>query len=330
MSDARTHLFIIGAPRSGTTMLQILLGNHPAVATTVELTLFDKYLKHWLAAWAREQADIRDRGWKQGLPMIWSEAEFDDFAREFLCRAYAKVVERRADATHILDKHPGYALHTAAIRRFIPGARFIHLIRDGRDVACSLVAARAQMGFGFERLAEAGGLWRQMVLAAREASTSENYLEVRYEDLTGGSSRDACRRVLAFSGLVCDEPWLDRTLADNTFDKMKDRGTSADAAVKLSSHFFRRGKAGAWTGDFTARDRYEFELAAGDLLRELGYAHGDWWVQDDADRWREPARRWVHQRTYHAQLAFDAFAAVFTGRLRGKLGELFSRCGPGS
>ena len=48
MLESKDFLFIIGSPRSGTTMLQILLASHPQVASTVEQTVFNNYVAQWL------------------------------------------------------------------------------------------------------------------------------------------------------------------------------------------------------------------------------------------------------------------------------------------
>src|SRR6476619_4240030 len=111
MLESKQFLYIIGSPRSGTTMLQILLANHPRVASTVEQTLFQHYVSPWLQTWALEVQNLDQRGWKLGLPILWKEAELVDFLREFLDRAYAKILALKPDATHILDKHPGYSFH---------------------------------------------------------------------------------------------------------------------------------------------------------------------------------------------------------------------------
>ena len=47
-------VFIIGAPRSGTTWLQTMLAAHPSVCTSVELTLFDKYITSWIEIWDKK------------------------------------------------------------------------------------------------------------------------------------------------------------------------------------------------------------------------------------------------------------------------------------
>jgi hypothetical protein len=310
----KQFLYIIGSPRSGTTMLQILLGNHPQVATTVELTLFSKYIGPWLKTWDMEVQNRAERGWHQGLPMLWDAAENDQFLSEFLRRAYAKLDERTPGRTHVLDKNPGYSLHVHTIKRLIPNARFVHMIRDGRDVACSLAAAKETMGFGMKRLAEGGALWRQWVEGAREAARyPDSYLEVRYEDfLTQGA--DLYARVLEFCGLPADREWITRTLEENTFDKMKARGASADRETTISTHHYRQGQAGKWREQFQLQDRWEFDRVAGRLLIELGYAQPDWWAESELELTTQQRRHEIRRRLGLLRHALRLAGAAITGR----------------
>jgi hypothetical protein len=297
MDLSSKHLiYIIGSPRSGTTMLQVLLGSHPQVATTVELTLFTKYIGPWLEMYQTEVANRVKYGWNQGLPMLWSPEENDEFMRDFLRGVYEKVDQARPGRTHLLDKCPGYSLYVPEIKRLLPHVRFIHLIRDGRDVACSLAAAKETMHFGMNRLAEGGTLWRNWVRGARRAAEyAGDYLELRYEDfLVQGV--DVYERVLAFCGLPADRAWIEQTLAENTFSKMKERRATADPEVMTSTDHYRQGKVGSWRKDFTPQDRYEFDRAAGELLIELGYAERGWWAENGAERQLEPRRHELRRR----------------------------------
>ena len=302
-------------------MLQVLLANHPDVATTVELTLFDRYVGPWLETWDMENANIRQKGWQLGLPMLWNEQEFESFIREFIHRAYVKLLERNPQATAILDKNPGYSMHVETIKRFLPRARFIHMIRDGRDVACSLVAAKESMGFGFSEHAAAGVLWRNLVLGARKAAVFGNdYLELRYEDFLA-DNRAAYRKTLEFCGLPFDDQWLNDTIAANTFEKMKERQATGDQGVKVSPHHYRTGKAGNWKSEFTSATRFAFHLAAGKLLCELGYGDEFWWAETQSDRTWLPRKHYWRRRREAFGFAWDWFKAGITGKFRKSLGK---------
>jgi len=299
MLDSKTFLFIIGSPRSGTTMLQILLASHPQVASTVEQTLFQHYIQPWLDTWGTEERNIKERGWELGLPILWKEEEFVAFLREFLVRAYEKILALKPGATHLLDKHPGYSAHVRTIKRFLPQARFIHIIRDGRDVAASTVAAHAKMGFGPANVAGAALKWKRFLGAARDASQfGADYLELRYEHFLENKT-DVYARVLDFCALPATAEWIQETVEANTFEKMKERGASPDPTTRLSEKRYHRGTAGGWREDFSAWDRFEFDQLAGDLLCELGYAQPGWWAESASDRLFLPLRhQWEKRRRF--------------------------------
>jgi hypothetical protein len=312
--NSKQFLFIIGAPRSGTTMLQVLLASHPQVASTVELTLFNRYVGPWLKAWETEVKNRREMDWwQQGLPMLWTEEEFEEFLREFLRRAYAALAKKNPACTHLLDKHPNYSLHVHTIKRLIPNARFIHIIRDGRDVAASFLASKDRLGFGVETLAQGGAEWNRWLRAAREAARyGADYLEVRYEDfLTQGA--ELYGKVLQFCGLPADPAWITQTMEQNTFEKMKARGASGDAKTSISTKHYRHGKAGKWRESFSARDRYEFNRAAGPLLLELGYAEEGWWAETPAEKKLEPRRHEARRRWAQLRRGLRLIGSSITG-----------------
>lgn len=290
MPESFQPLFIIGSPRSGTTMLQVLIGEHPKVATTVELTLYRFYVAPWLKTWDEEQRNSDIGRWHQGLPFVWKRDELSAFLREFTERVYRKLLDSKPGATHVLDKHPPNAMHLEVINEFWPGARFIHLIRDGRDVACSMVSAARKIGFGTDTIPGAAIAWNDYVAAARKAAAyGDRYLEIRYEDLLRDGA-SAYGRILDFCGLPYSDDWLAKTLEANTFDKMKASRKTGDPSVAGPEGHYRQGRAGGWKQEISLREGFEFERRAGDLLRELGYeTTRDWWKRTPIDAALLPA-----------------------------------------
>ena len=314
MIESKQFLFIVGSPRSGTTMLQILLASHPQVASTVEQTLYQHYLAPWLETWESEVRNIEERGWKLGLPILWKRGELEDFLREFLSRAYGKVLALKPAATHIIDKHPGYSAHVRTIKHFLPRARFIHIIRDGRDVAASTIAVHGKMGFGPGTVRGAAAKWKRFLLAAREAAEfAPDYLEIRYEEFLEGRT-DTYARALDFCGLPATPEWIAETIEANTFEKMKERGASPDPRTQLSEKRYHRGTAGGWREDLSAQDRYEFDRVAGDLLCELGYAAPGWWAESAAERLLAPLRHHLEMRRPFFQQMRHAASTLIRGR----------------
>jgi LPS sulfotransferase NodH len=278
MPNAFQPLFIIGSPRSGTTMLQVLLGEHPQVSTTVELTLFTRYVSPWMQAWDEEKRNSAEGRWHQGLPFVWEREELRTYLRGFVESVYAKLQAKKSAATHILDKYPANSMVTPLIRDFLPNARFIHVIRDGRDVACSMVSAAQKIGFGTQTIRESATAWKKHLLAAREARAfGKDYLEIRYEALVQDGI-SAYQQVLDFCGLPYEEAWLAAIIENNTFEKMKAARRSGDPSVKARAAHYRSGRAGGWKETLSGEEAFDFERLAGDLLRELGYESSpDWW-----------------------------------------------------
>lgn len=304
-------IFIIGASRSGTSWLQMMLGAHPLVCTTNELTLYDIYTAPWIKAWKGETANIERRGVPRGLPFLWTEDEFYGFLREFLNRVYERVLATKPQATHILDKNPRYSEHVEEINKLLPHARFIHMIRDGRDVAVSLKAARQQMGwFGDDWLtftsidalwsdparrrdfvtwrgdfvsydpltiADVFALWEKLVRAAQKARQYHGrYLEVKYEDLSTAPV-DTLKSVFDFCGLSASVEDVAEIVHAHQFEKIKASRVMPARNVTAPEGHYRKGKVGNWREELDPKQKYLFDEIAGDLLCELGYAENRWW-----------------------------------------------------
>jgi LPS sulfotransferase NodH len=271
----KQFVFIIGAARSGTTWLQAMLGAHPAVCTFGELQLYDYYTAPWLKAWKRQEEVSRFNG----LPTIWNEEQLYEFLREFLARTYSRVLETKPEASIVLDKHPGYSLHVEHINRLIPSAKFIHMIRDGRDVAVSLRAASQGWGrlWAPAVIESAASLWKSSVVEARKAQDyGGRYMEVRYEELLSDGIQ-VLKSVFEFLRVPIDLEDLTSIFNEHQFEKMKEEKKGTNQLI-WPDGFFRKGQAGDWRNTLKPMERYVFHEIAGDLLYELGYANNSWWL----------------------------------------------------
>lgn len=288
---ASPFVCIIGAPRSGTTWLQAMLGAHPLIGTVQELKLFDLFTGPWDHSW-RELEELRRTagGGPRGLRQIWTDDEFHQRLVALLDDVYGRVLAAKPGATVVLDKSPGYSRYVGHIQRLAPQVKFVHVLRDGRDVAASLrVASRWwARAWAPSDVEAAAGLWRATVLDALQASAfgPEHYLEVRYEDaLADGPA--TLRRAFAFIGVPTTTEQVADICAAHRIDRMR---ASGGHPFRLPPEFFHEGRVGGWRRDLTPTERYLFEAAAGDLLRRLGYADADWWIDRGWDRWLLPIR----------------------------------------
>jgi len=168
------------------------------------------------------------------------------------------------------------------ISKALPEARFVHVIRVGRDVALSR-AKRATEPATPER---AAATWTKRIGKAREAAERlDHYLEVRYEDLVTNTEA-TLRRVCELIELPFDEAMLryHERASERLEEISRDlpaRGEKAAraGAERASAHALAKqppdaGRIAAWRRQMPDADRAAYEAVAGDLLAELGYEVG--------------------------------------------------------
>jgi len=185
---ANSPIIIYGAPRSGTTYLNRILNEHPGIAITHETRLFT-----WLHR-------CLNRLTQDDKALLSYRTQFIDYLRHALppmIRDFYRTVDPNArywgdKNPHYLDEADAECLDTIA--SLFPGTRFIHIIRDGRDVVASLVR-KGWVGFH-----TAHRLWNTHVDRGRTFGASqpvECYFELRYEDLISADV-DVARTVFEF------------------------------------------------------------------------------------------------------------------------------------
>jgi Sulfotransferase family len=178
------------------------------------------------------------------------------------------------------DKTPIYINRMMLIERALPEARFIHLIRDGRDAAVSRAKRVLKEPTPMHKVAER---WRNRIIRAREQGPRlGHYLELRYEDVVL-DTESALGRVCEY----IDLPWNEEMLHyhERAAQRMQEMHRDlppepgkprrpADhrmAAHSLTSEPPDPSRLGRWKTEMSPEDRAAFEEAAGDLLAELGY-----------------------------------------------------------
>jgi hypothetical protein len=156
------------------------------------------------------------------------------------------------------DKTPHYVSHLPLLTERFAEARFVHVVRDGRDVALSLL----EVPWGPDDLEGAAQHWRRRVLEGRAAGLGyERYRELRYEALVADPEREL-RALAAWLELPYDPAMLDPA--------------RRPAAVPYREHHGRLALAPTpglrdWRREMSQADAARFEAVAGDALAELGY-----------------------------------------------------------
>lgn len=196
---ADAPFFIVGVPRSGTTLLRQMLRGHPRLAvppeshfvpTALRAADGDAALREVLgnehfAEWGLDPDAVRERvGATDGTPSAVVRATFETYAAAHNRPRWG-------------DKTPAYLVHLPLLAQAFPAARFVHIVRDGCEVAVSWSETR----WGPADLLLAAHKWRRMVTRARRdgARMPERYLEVQYRRLVANPDEELAR-ILAFLG----------------------------------------------------------------------------------------------------------------------------------
>ncbi|MDB5071556.1 MAG: sulfotransferase [Candidatus Eremiobacteraeota bacterium] len=146
-----------------------------------------------------------------------------------------------------------------------PGARFVHVVRDGRDVAASHL--RGGRPWGYRSIEEAASGWAGVVDAAARTVAPDDIFELRYEDLVADPP-GALRPLFAFLGLGWDPRVLHHDGVEHSLFANPFEHPSADAARRpIDAQAVGRHRRDLSDGDVAA-----FERLAGDALRRHGYA----------------------------------------------------------
>jgi hypothetical protein len=275
----RQLLLVVGAPRSGTSWLHRMLATHPSVAALdKELTTFI-YLALWDDLFHAEKANMDQRRWDQGAPLLYGEQEFQEHLRSMAHHAYGRVLSTRPNATHVLDKHPNYALHIPLINRLFPSSKVVHIIRDGREVVVSMMSAKRRIGFGEAEIHGATRHWANNLMRARRDGSAlgpGRYMEVRYEDMRT-ATQDHLAAVFNFCGLHSNATEVQRIAAEfNIENRQVSRGdTSLNALRSIPDAI--------WKNKLSLEERWTMDRMAGHLLQELGYAGPRWWAVNAGD-----------------------------------------------
>ena len=195
-------IFIVGLPRSGTTLLERILGTHSQVASAGELTDLPKQLR-WVAD--RHGHAPLDEALLAGTDTL----DFDELGRRYLAQTQWRAQGRR----FYVDKLPPNWMLVGHIRRALPQAKLLHLVRDPMDVCFSnwraLFGDAYAYSYAFESLAHHHGLYRK-TMAHWHRVHPGFVLDVPYAELVG-DTETICRRVLDFCGLPFEADCLDHT-----------------------------------------------------------------------------------------------------------------------
>jgi sulfotransferase family protein len=275
------YTFLVGSARSGTTLLRRVVNAHPQIAIAPET--------HWVPRFYEQRRGVTEDGaaTPELVSQLISYRRFPRFGvsaedvrallerdgpvsyADFVSGFYDLIGQARGKRL-VGDKTPEYARAVPLLHALWPGARFVHLIRDGRDVALSVLNWKREPGASrfptwHEDPVMTVALWWAwhvgLACEAGRALPRRLYHELRYEALVT-NPEEQCAALCAFLDLPYDEAMV-RFYEGRTRDEP---GLSAKRAWRPITPNLRN-----WREQMPPGDAERFEAVAGELLDELGY-----------------------------------------------------------
>jgi protein-tyrosine sulfotransferase len=251
--STQRHIFIIGAPRSGTTLLEAILAVHPNFSSLhKELAIFsfrNIFELERLAFSITETATT--------TALFQKSADIVEFYDKL-----AESVLSIQGGKRFLEKTPQNVLHLAFLRNSFPNAQFINIVRDGRDCYCSaqdnpyVIQSKS-----VERYAK---YWRRCVESRIAFGHDPNIIDIRYEELTSDAV-GVTKNLMHFLG----EEFLPEQLQTSHYSQHNASKVpffqKLTCPIDTSSH-------NQWQTELTKREIKTFERIAGSHLVQLGYA----------------------------------------------------------
>lgn len=259
-------IFVGGVPRSGTTLLRVILDTHPRIFCGTELRVVQALATLWASA-ERHARPLLAQAY--ALDGEYVRKVFADLIVSFLEPAW-----RASGKARVAEKTPSNLQVFAELRLLFPHSPLIHVIRDVRDVVASRlerdkITARLPIdtvAVARERAREwtAAMTIRRRILA--DANLSRTYFEVRYEDLVH-VPESVLVSLFEFLGEVFDPAVLD-------FHRVRRNvaGTEEWSAEAVSRPIFA-DSIGRWQKSLGQEELWAVLDETGEVLAELGYAH---------------------------------------------------------
>jgi hypothetical protein len=268
-------VFLVGAPRSGTTWLQLLLSRSPAIATAQETDLFNIFLRPILDEWNR----YRRTGEPVSLTEVLSDEDFRTLLRTASGFVFARIAQTKPYATVVLEKTPTHVNWWREILDLWPNAYFIHIIRDPRSVVASRRLASKTWGpaWGSSRVSTITERWISDVSDGLQInSATQNYQQVFYQELISDTP-NVVMRILGELGVPSSLDDCQRYVDECSIENLKvgKLNNAPFDLVRAGKYRFRTGATDSWRIELSAWEIAVVERLAGPLMSELGFKPGN-------------------------------------------------------
>ena len=268
--------FVCGAPKSGTTWLQRVLDAHPEVCCSGEGHFIDRFSRpvaEVVRAFNRDLEMETDQVYEgQACYAPVDQAEFDAVVRGFIL---ARLTARATPGVRwVGDKTPRYTHQLEPLDRLFPAAKFIHIVRDPRDVAVSRMGHSQRIGIPDvfrpgsaqhrEAVSAAIAGWNEavsQVCAFADAHPGRVH-ELRYRDLHADPISE-CEKLFGFLGASTEPVLLRQVAAATSFEALTGRKPGEEDPTS----FFRKGVSGDWKTRLDSETARMIAESCGEMMR---------------------------------------------------------------
>ncbi|MHC4663840.1 MAG: sulfotransferase family protein [Planctomycetota bacterium] len=272
-------IFLGGSPRSGTTLLQNTLDSHSLIASGPDLNIIPLLAKTY-------RTFLRFHG-PDGYYL--DSDKLKDTFNTMIHSFFADYAKRKSKPI-VLDKTPLNLLCFDMLAETVPDAKFIHIIRDGRDVACShveigrrLIRKRKALPIEHFSIYHAAEFWNILIRIGNAIcgdssplARENRCITVRYEDLVT-NPKSELMRVCEFLGVEFQTSMLEHHRLDHD--------NAPDGFAYTEEKFWRpvsEKNVGRWKREMGPLERIIFAAAAQEGLEIAGYVNGKKWVGEGA------------------------------------------------
>jgi hypothetical protein len=318
-SFRRTTFFVVGEMKSGTSWVMWMLDSHPEIFCSGEGCFFGRDQEMEDIPVIRDPTPSLRNGllncerlsiWRSFMWNYWGKQGDAEEDLRNLTRLtvdyYMMQGSARSGKRIVGDKSPLHTDHVDEIFELYPEAKVVHVVRDGRDVAVSLMhhfwnlskdiheegiydlepeelvkrdayredpeafVASGQSIFVEERLRQIATRWNRRTSKASQEGRQlfgDNFLQLSYEDLLL-RPEESMQSVFDLLGAQSDKDIISRCVENNSFE----RAAGRPKGTEVSESFFRKGVAEDWRSLFTEGDRELYEQVAGQTLIAMGYS----------------------------------------------------------
>jgi len=275
MPTPEKFVFVVGAPRSGTTWLQLPLSQHPDVASCQETHIFSSYMQSLFQSELRFASD--ERG--VGLSRVVDEEDFVRLYKEFALSAVDQITRNHTNGHGkiFVEKTPAHVHYYQNILRLFPEAFFIEIVRDPR----AMVASMRAVDFGnwtTSGVIQNCHRWKKSIRdgLSLEAGAS-HHRRVKYEDLLHDTER-VLSELFEFIGEKPDRSDISVWAENVSLSKLRSGGGPENVPWDMNrepQNFYRKGDAVGWKKELSKADASLIERLVSSEMDELGYEKPD-------------------------------------------------------